>query len=177
MTITQKLSNKLRNVQDFPKKGIAFKDITPILNDAATFTALLDHLEERYKTYNLDFIVGLESRGFILAAALCARLNLGFVPIRKAGKSPFEYVSCEYELEYGSAAIELHKDAFLYKKGAKVLFIDDLIATGGSALASLKLINELECELVEACFIVGLKDLPGEELLSKHCDVYSLLRL
>lgn len=123
------LIQSIRVIPNFPKEGIIFRDITTLLNDIKALSFLLKHLEDRYKDMNLDFIVGTESRGFIFASMICARLNLPFVPIRKPGKLPYKTFSCSYDLEYGSDTIEIHQDAFRSVEKAKVLLVDDLIAT------------------------------------------------
>ncbi len=171
------LLQSIRDVPDFPKPGIIFKDITTLLNDAKAFTMLMEHLEDRYKEKNLDFVAGIESRGFIFGAALATRLGIGFVPVRKKGKLPYTTVSEKYALEYGVDEIEIHIDAFRDKKGAKVLLIDDLIATGGTAEAASRLIKKVGADLVEACFIINLKFLNGEEKIKKHTNFYSVLEI
>lgn len=171
------LFSSIRDVADFPKPGIVFKDITTLLNNKEAFTLLMDHLEARYKSYNLDFIAGIESRGFIFGAALATRLKVGFVPIRKKGKLPYTTISEKYSLEYGFDEIEVHIDAFRDKKGARVLLIDDLIATGGTAEAAAKLINKTNEMVVEACFIINLKFLNGDTRVKKHTKVYSILEI
>lgn len=169
------LAQKIRSIKDFPKEGILFRDITTLLNDKEALSFLLKHFEARYKELRLDFIAGAESRGFIFAAMLCARLNLPFVPIRKPGKLPSKTFTQFYELEYGTDSIELHQDAFCGIEDARVLFVDDLIATGGTALASYELIKKARAQCVEACFLISLKDLGGAEKLSKFSPVYSVL--
>lgn len=169
------LLNSIRVVKNFPKPGILFRDITTLLNDKKAFNFLLDHLCERYKNANLDYIAGIESRGFIFGSALAARLNLAFVPIRKPKKLPFTTVSQKYSLEYGFDEIEIHIDAFHNSKNAKVLLIDDLIATGGTATAAAQLIKQIGADLVEICFILDLIDLGGAKELSKNYKVYSVL--
>lgn len=134
-SLQRRLKGAIRDVPDFPKPGILFRDVTTIINDAEVFEELMAFLESRYKNYGLDFIVGIESRGFIFGAALASRLKIGFVPIRKKGKLPYTTVAEKYALEYGFSEVEIHIDAFRDKKGAKVLLIDDLIATGGTAKA------------------------------------------
>ncbi|MCI6989344.1 MAG: adenine phosphoribosyltransferase [Campylobacter sp.] len=171
------LLSTIRVVNDFPKPGIVFRDITTLLNDKKAFKFLLDHLAERYKNYDIDFICGIESRGFIFAAALCARLNLAFVPIRKPKKLPYTTISKKYSLEYSFDEIEIHLDAFKNQKNAKVLLIDDLIATGGTAKASAELIKEVGANCVEACFIIDLKDLGGAKKLESLTKVYSVLEI
>jgi adenine phosphoribosyltransferase len=148
------LLSSIRDVPDFPKPGIIFKDITTLLNNKEAFNLLIDHLEERYKDYNLDFIAGIESRGFIFGSALASRLKIGFVPVRKKGKLPYTTVSEKYALEYGYDEVEIHIDAFKESE-AKVLLIDDLIATGGTAEAAAKLIKKIHEDVVEACFIIN----------------------
>ncbi len=171
------IENSLRDVADFPQEGIVFKDITTLLNDPKAYGALLDMLQERYCTYNLDFIAGIDARGFIFGAALARDLGVGFVPIRKKGKLPYTTVSEKYALEYGFDEVEIHIDAFRDKKGARVLLIDDLIATGGTACAAASLINKVGASCVEACFIVSLEFLDGIEKVSKITDSYSIVKV
>ncbi len=167
----------IRDVPDFPKPGILFKDITTLLNDAEAFKLLMDHLADRYRDYNLDFVCGIESRGFIFGAALADRLGIGFVPIRKKGKLPGAVISEKYALEYGFDEVEIHIDAFRGKEGARVLLIDDLIATGGTAEAAVKLIADAKGECVETCFVIELTFLKGRERLEKLTPVYSVLEI
>ncbi|MCX6747112.1 MAG: adenine phosphoribosyltransferase [Candidatus Pacearchaeota archaeon] len=167
------LKNKIRTIPDFPKKGIMFRDITTLLKDKESFKKLIDILYGRYKDYNIDVIAGIESRGFVIAGILAEKLNSGLVLIRKPGKLPAETISESYELEYGTDRLEIHKDAIT--KGQKVLLIDDLIATGGTALASCKLIEKLQGEIVECCFIIELPDSKGREKLSKY-PLFSLIK-
>ncbi|MBK1971191.1 adenine phosphoribosyltransferase [Campylobacter sp. TTU_617] len=171
------LLNTIRTIADFPKKGIQFRDITTLLNDKKALSFLLNHLQERYKNTTLDFIAGAESRGFIFAAMLCARLDIPFVPIRKPKKLPYKTFSCKYELEYGSDTLEIHQDAFKGIPNAKVLLVDDLIATGGTAIASCELIQKAGGQCVESCFLLELKDLKGAEKLSSITSVYSILQI
>jgi len=168
-----RLKNAIRTIPDFPKPGILFRDITTLLKDRESLKKLIDILYERYKDYNIDLVAGIESRGFIIAGMLADRLNSGLVLIRKPGKLPAETLSESYELEYGTDRIEIHKDAIT--KGQRVLLIDDLIATGGTALASCKLIEKLEGNVVECCFTMELPDLKGREKLSKY-PVFSLIQ-
>ncbi len=163
--IVKKVSEAIRDIPDFPKPGIVFKDITTLLNNAEVFGALMRHLEMRYRDYDLDFVAGIESRGFIFAAALATRLGVGFVPIRKKGKLPYTTVSEKYALEYGVDEVEIHIDAFRDKKDAKVLLIDDLIATGGTAKAASELIEKVGATCVEACFVIELDFLGGSKTL------------
>jgi len=168
------LINSIRDVPDFPKPGIVFKDITTLLNNPKAFKTLMDHLEKRYKEFDLDYIVGLDARGFIFGSALADRLGIGFVPVRKKGKLPSKTICEKYELEYGFDEVEIHIDAF-EKKDAKVLIIDDLIATGGTAGAACKLVYETKANLVEVCFILNLTFLNGKEKIEKFAPVYSVL--
>ena len=173
------LLNSIRTVKDFPKPGVNFKDITTLLNNKEAFKLLLDHLEARYKDREIDYIAGIESRGFILGAALCARLNGRFVPIRKAGKLPYTTIGEKYSLEYGFDEIEIHIDAFkaVNKENPNVLLIDDLIATGGTAKAAVNLINKSGANCIEACFLINLKFLKGDEEIKKLTEVYSVLEI
>ena len=168
------LLKNIRDIHDFPKKGIIFKDITTLLGNSEVFSALLDHLEARYKTFDLDYIAGIDARGFIFGAILADRLKVGFVPIRKKGKLPSETFRQKYSLEYGYNEVEIHKDAF-NKKNARVLLIDDLIATGGSAKATQALVKKAGGFCVESCFIIELKDLKGSNNLDGK--VYSILKI
>ena len=168
------IENSIRDVKDFPKEGIVFKDITTLLNNKSAFKALMDHLEDRYKSYDLDFIAGIDSRGFIFGAALADRLEIGFVPVRKKGKLPSTTVCEKYELEYGFDEVEIHLDAFP-KKNARVLLIDDLIATGGTANAASKLVKNVGANLVEVCFLLNLTFLNGVKKIEEHAPVYSVL--
>ena len=130
------IESSIRDIPDFPKPGIVFKDITTILNNAEAYGVLMNHLHKRYKEYNLDYIAGIDARGFIFGAALAQMLGIGFVPIRKKGKIPYTTISEKYSLEYGVDEVEVHIDAFSAIPKAKVLMIDDLIATGGTANAA-----------------------------------------
>ncbi len=169
------LLSTIRDVKDFPKEGIVFKDITTLLNDPKAYKTLMDHLEERYKSYDLDFIAGIDSRGFIFGSVLADRLGIGFVPIRKAGKLPYTTIGEKYALEYGVDEVEIHIDAFRDKKDAKVLVIDDLIATGGTAKAAVSLVNKAGAKCVEACFILNLTFLDGARKI--EAPVYSVLEI
>ena len=169
------IKSRIRTVPDYPKKGIMFRDITTLIKDPVGFRLVIDSLTQRYLTRDLHFdtIVGIEARGFIIGGALSYTLGKGFVPIRKAGKLPSEVEEQIYELEYGSDKIEIHKDALV--KGEKILVIDDLLATGGTALAAAALIEKLGGEVVEMAFIVNLPDVGGEKKLrAKNYTVFSL---
>lgn len=179
LTLEQRkfLLDSIRCINDFPKPGIVFRDITTLLNNQKAFNLLMDHLTERYKELDIDFIAGIESRGFIFGAALAARLRIPFVPIRKPKKLPYITISQKYSLEYGVDEIEIHIDAFGDKKGARVLLVDDLIATGGTAKASVELINQTDAKCVEACFLIDLKELRGSEHLKPLTKIYSILEV
>lgn len=167
------LSQKIRNIPDFPKKGIAFKDITPLLQDASSFKRAILLLAKRYRNSKISSLVSVESRGFILGAALAYELGVGFVPVRKPGKLPYRVKRISYSLEYGEDTIEIHEDAI--KKGEKVLVVDDLIATGGTAQAVCKLVEKLGGVVVGVCFLVELTYLKGREKL-KGYDIFSLIK-
>lgn len=167
------LSQKIRNIPDFPKKGIAFKDITPLLQDASSFKRAILLLAKRYRNSKISSLVSVESRGFILGAALAYELGIGFIPVRKPGKLPYRVKRISYSLEYGEDTIEIHEDAI--KKGEKVLVVDDLIATGGTAQAVCKLVEKLGGVVVGVCFLVELTYLKGREKL-KGYDIFSLIK-
>ena len=171
------IENSIRDIKDFPKPGIVFKDITTLLNNKEAYGVLMSHLYTRYKEYNLDYIAGIDARGFIFGAALAQMLNIGFVPIRKKGKLPYTTISEKYSLEYGIDEIEVHIDAFSEIPNAKVLMIDDLIATGGTANAAANLINQAGANCVESCFIIGLTFLDGIEKLKEKTNVYTLIEV
>ncbi len=171
------LLDSIRSIDDFPKAGIVFKDITTLLNDKDAYKLLMTHFEDRYKDYNLDYIAGIDSRGFIFGAALADRLGVGFVPVRKKGKLPSTTVCEKYELEYGFDEVELHLDAFRNEKDARVLLIDDIIVSGGTAYAAANLIKKLNVDLVEMCFLMDIKILGGAKKLEKVAPVYSVLEI
>ena len=165
----------IRIVPDFPKAGVQFVDITTTLKDAKAFGITLDYMKESLQGEQIDLIVGLESRGFIYGAALSAAMQVGFAPIRKPGKLPAEVVSVDYALEYGTDTIEIHQDAI--KKGQKILIVDDLLATGGTAEAASKLIRKLGGEVMGAVFFVELTSLGGRKRLeTNNIQVHSLLQ-
>ena len=153
------LFEKMRKIPNWPEEGILFHDITPILQSPQYFRLLVDLLVYRYMDQKVDVVAGLDARGFIIGAALAYQLNVGFVPIRKKGKLPFETVSQSYALEYGEATVEMHTDAF--HSGTRVLLVDDLVATGGTMLAGAELIRRLGGEVLEAAAILEFTDLPG----------------
>ena len=166
------LKKLIREVPDFPKKGILFYDITTLLKDKLGFATLIDALSEHYLKHDIDLILGMEARGFIFGPALAYRLNAGFVPVRKPGKLPAETAKVSYDLEYGSNTLEIHRDAI--QKGQRVLIVDDLLATGGTAAATVQLAKSLGADVCGASFVVELDFLNGRDKL-KGCDVFSLL--
>jgi adenine phosphoribosyltransferase len=168
----EQLKRLIREVPDFPKKGILFYDITTLLKDKFGFAALIDKLSQHYLNRSVDLVLGMEARGFIFGPALAYRLNAGFVPVRKPGKLPAETVRENYDLEYGTACLEIHKDAI--QPGQRVLIVDDLLATGGTAEATAKLAASLGGEIAGLAFVVELDFLNGREKLKQY-DVMSLL--
>lgn len=160
------LKSKIRTVPHWPIEGVMFRDITTLLQDGPAFKEAIDSLYDRYKSMKIDVVAGIESRGFIFGAVLAYKLGVGFVPIRKPGKLPSKTISQEYTLEYGTNKIEVHADAI--KKGQRVLVIDDLIATGGTVNAAVKLIERLGGIIVECAFLIGLPSLKGHEKLKGH---------
>jgi len=166
------LKRLIREVPDFPKKGILFYDITTLLKDKAGYATLIDLLAERYIGKDVDLILGMEARGFIFGPALAYRLNAGFVPVRKPGKLPAATTRVEYDLEYGSNVLEVHQDAI--HKGQRVLIVDDLLATGGTAEATAKLATMLGAKITGLAFVVELDFLKGRDKLKPY-DVFSVL--
>jgi adenine phosphoribosyltransferase len=166
MITSQEIAAAIRNVPDFPKAGIQFKDITPLLADARLFAGTIDLLITNFKPSSVDAVVGIDARGFIFAAAAAIRLGAGFVPVRKKGKLPFKTHEQDYALEYGSATVAMHVDAL--KPGARVLLIDDLLATGGTAAAAAALVKKLDAKIVESSFLIELKFLDGREKLKGY---------
>ena len=173
MSLQQFLKNKIRDVPDFPKPGILFKDITPLLRDPSAFEQLIQAMVEPFQSATIDAVVGIESRGFIIGAPMAHLLKVGFIPVRKPGKLPAKTYRVEYELEYGIDALEIHQDAA--QAGQKVLLVDDLLATGGTALATVQLLKKMDVEVVAASFIIELTFLKGQEKL-KPCKVTSLIQ-
>lgn len=179
MTLTsnekQIILDSIRDIPDFPKPGIIFKDISTLLSNAKALDTLMSHLEKRYIDYNLDFIAGIDARGFIFGSILADRLGVGFVPVRKKGKLPYTTVAEKYSLEYGFDEVEIHIDAFGENDGARVLLIDDLIATGGTAKAAASLIDKVGAKCVEVCFIMELGFLKGRDGI--NAPIYSVLEI
>jgi adenine phosphoribosyltransferase len=168
----QDLKGKIRNVQDFPKPGIGFKDITTLIKDAAAFKQSIDTIANQYNPDDIDVIVGIESRGFIFGAALAYKWGKSFVPVRKPGKLPAQTIREEYQLEYGSDAVEIHKDAIT--PGQRVLIIDDLLATGGTVAAAANLVERLSGNIMGICFLIELSFLKGREKLRRY-KVHALI--
>lgn len=166
------IKSKIRTIPNWPKKGIMFRDITTLLKDPKGLKDVTSAFYERYKDKKIEVVAGIEARGFILGGLIAHELGVGFVPLRKPGKLPAETVKEEYELEYGKDAVEIHKDAI--SEGQRVLLIDDLIATGGTAAASVNLIEKIGGNVVECAFIVDLPDLKGKEKL-KGKKVFTLV--
>ena len=171
--MTVDLASKIRDIPDFPKEGIVFKDIMPLLADAEAFRATIDRLAEFAEPQRPDLVLGAEARGFMLGGALAYKLGCGFVAARKPGKLPWETVSAEYTLEYGVDSLELHADAI--RAGARVLVHDDLLATGGTARAKVELVEQLGGEVVGLAFVIELAFLNGREKLEGY-DVHSLIQ-
>ena len=167
------VKNKIRDVKDFPKEGIIFRDITTALKEPETLKVMIDYLCEQFKDTKIDYVAGIESRGFIFGMPLAYKLNCGFVPIRKPNKLPCEVISEEYALEYGTDRIEVHKDAF--KKSDRVLIVDDLLATGGTAKAAVNLVSKL-AEVAGIAFVIELEELKGRNKLPKDIEVVSLAK-
>src|SRR4051794_8233487 len=167
------LGTLIRDIPDFPKKGILFKDITTLLKDPAAFRQAIDDLTSRVRKYDPEIVIGMESRGFIFAAPIAYQLAAGFVPVRKLGKLPGEVIATEYELEYGTNTLELHSDAIA--PGERVLIVDDLLATGGTVSATIELVERLHGQVAAVAFLVELKDLKGRDRLGNY-QVISLIQ-
>ena len=157
------IEHAIRNVPDFPKPGIQFKDITPVLADARLFAGSIDLLTEKFRPGSVDAVVGIDARGFIFAAAAATKLRAGFVPVRKKGKLPYTTIEQDYALEYGHATVAMHTDAL--RPGARVVLIDDLLATGGTSAAAVELMKKLGAQILEITFLIELKFLNGREKL------------
>ena len=168
-----RLEDWIRDIPDFPQKGILFKDITPLLQDGAAFRAAIERLAAHYAGSGIQAVVGVESRGFIFGAALAYLLNCGFIPVRKFGKLPSKTVTVEYALEYGTNVVEMHTDAI--KPGQRVLIVDDLLATGGTVSAAMELVEKLGGHIAGIAFLVELTFLKGREQLQGH-DVFALIK-
>ncbi|MBC7189242.1 adenine phosphoribosyltransferase [Candidatus Aerophobetes bacterium] len=167
------VAGKIRDIKDFPKKGIIFRDITPLLQDATAFRQAVCLVAERYRFRKINYIVSPEARGFILGAAVAYELGVGFVPVRKPGKLPYKVEAMRYSLEYGEDEVQIHKDAI--KQGDRVVVFDDVIATGGTAWATCKLVEKLGGEVIGVCFLIELTELKGREKLAGY-DVFSIIK-
>ena len=168
------VKSKIRDIKDFPKEGIIFRDITTALKDAETLRVIVDYLCEQFKDEKIDYIAGIESRGFILGMPMAYKMGIGFVPVRKPNKLPAATYSQEYSLEYGTDKIEIHQDAF--PQGANVLVVDDLLATGGTAEAACKLVKKAGANLVGTAFLIELTALKGREKLVDSPKNVSMLQ-
>lgn len=168
------IKNKLRHVLDFPQKGIDFIDITPVLQDAESLKFIIDKLADELKDVDFDLVVSSESRGFILGTPVAYVLNKGFVPIRKQGKLPYETINIDYDLEYGTNTLEMHVDAV--KPGQRVILIDDILATGGTIEANIKLVEQLGGIIVKIVVLADLTELPTQEFLNNY-DIFSLVKI
>src|SRR5690606_9941434 len=165
MPLERTLLDAIRTIPDYPKPGVLFRDITTLLGNAPAFRRAIDELVEPYRGAGIDKVAGIEARGFILGGAVAHQLSAGFVPIRKKGKLPHETVRVAYSLEYGLDEMEMHKDGVA--PGEKVIVIDDLIATGGTAEAAVKLLRQIGADIVAACFVIDLPDLGGRQKLER----------
>jgi len=159
------IASYIRTIPDYPEEGIMFRDITTLLKDPIGLRTTINKISKRYEAMQVDKVVGIESRGFIIGTPVACQLDVGFVPIRKPNKLPAETVGCDYQLEYGHDRVEIHIDAI--QKGDRVLLIDDLIATGGTAAAAIELIHQVGGEVVECCFVIDLPDVGGRARLEK----------
>lgn len=169
----EELRAKIREIPDFPKPGILFYDITTLLKDPESFRSAIDLMLQPYDGEHIDIVVGMESRGFIFSAPMAYQLDAGLVPVRKLGKLPADVVSVEYDLEYGSATLEMHKDAM--KPGARVLIVDDLLATGGTVAGTIELVKQLKGEIVGLAFLIELAALKGRDKLAGY-EIATLIK-
>lgn len=160
------LKDYIRSIQDYPKEGILFRDITTLLKDKDAFKLAIDKMAEQVKDKKVDLVVGAESRGFLIGSALAYKMNCGFIPVRKKGKLPYKTISEEYALEYGTDTLFMHEDAI--KKGDNVLVVDDLIATGGTALAMIKMVEKLGGNVIASSFLIELEELNGRKEIEKY---------
>lgn len=171
--MTPHFSSLIRNIPDFPLPGVQFKDITPLLQDAAAFRQVIDELAGRYEGQRVDMVAGVESRGFIFSAPVAYRLGAGLIPIRKPGKLPAETIEVAYSLEYGTNTLQVHRDAL--QPGTRVLLVDDLLATGGTIRAAAQLMEQLGGEVVELAFVIELAFLHGRDNLAQY-PIFSLVQ-
>lgn len=171
--IALEVKEMIRNVPDFPIAGIQFKDITTALKDASTMKKMVDFIYENFKDDKIDYVIGLESRGFIFGMPVAYIMNAGFIPVRKPNKLPAKTIKETYALEYGTDSLEIHEDAI--KKGDRVLIVDDLLATGGTAAAACNLVTKTGAEIVGCAFVIELNDLNGRDKLPKDCKIVSMV--
>jgi adenine phosphoribosyltransferase len=169
------LTDAIRVIPNFPKEGVSFKDITTILNNKVAFQVLMEQLYQQFKNENIDYVVGLDARGFIFGGGLAHMLGAGFIPVRKKGKLPSETISVSYTLEYGEAELEMHIDAFNNETQPRVLLIDDILATGGTAAAAIELIKKTGGHLVGSCFIMEIPELGGRKKIESSAPVYCII--
>ena len=171
-TLATRVKSKIREIPDFPKPGINFYDITTLLADGEMFSEIIDHFVKRFETKKIDKIIGIESRGFIFAAAIAARMKIGFITVRKPGKLPYIVEKISYQLEYGSDSLEIHQDAI--KANERVVIVDDVLATGGTARATAELVSRLGADIIELTFLSELSFLNGKEKI-KNYPIYSVI--
>lgn len=171
--VIDEVKNKIRSIPDFPKPGILFKDITTALKDSETLKKMIDFICEKFKDEKIDYVVGLESRGFIFGMPVAYNLNAGFIPVRKPNKLPAKTLKETYELEYGTDSLEIHEDAL--KKGDKVLIIDDLLATGGTCAAACNLVARTGADITGCAFVIELDELKGRNKLPKNAKILSMI--
>ena len=171
--LIEDVKDKIRSIPDFPKPGILFKDITTALKDAETLKKMVDFLCENFKDEKIDYVIGLESRGFIFGMPVAYKLNAGFIPVRKPNKLPAKTLKETYTLEYGIDALEIHEDAL--KKGDRILIIDDLLATGGTAAAACNLVIRTGADIIGCGFVIELNDLQGRNKLPQNCKIVSMV--
>lgn len=172
--VADEVRGMIRDIPDFPKPGILFKDITTALKDADTLKKMIDFITETFKNDKIDYIIGLESRGFIFGMPVAYKLDAGFIPVRKPNKLPAKTIKETYTLEYGTDSLEIHEDAV--KKGDRVLIVDDLLATGGTAAAACNLVTKTGAEIVGCAFVIELNDLKGRDKLPKDCKIVSMVQ-
>ncbi len=166
------LKSSVRSIVDWPIKGVIFRDLTTLMKNPEALKESCDVLYERYKDQKIDKIVGIDARGFVFGAVLAYKLGIGFIPVRKKGKLPAETIEESYSLEYGSGTLEIHKDSI--GEGERVVIVDDLIATGGTAGATVNIVRQLGAEIIECAFLIELPDLKGREQI-KNCDVFAMM--
>jgi len=166
------LKSSVRSIVDWPIKGVIFRDLTTLMKDPVALKESCDILYDRYKDQKIDKIVGIDARGFVFGAVLAYKLGIGFIPVRKKGKLPAETIEESYSLEYGAGTLEIHKDSI--DKGERVIVVDDLIATGGTAGATVNIVRQLGAEIVECAFLIELPDLKGRDQI-KDCDVFAMM--